>query len=148
MQAVLVNETPLDAGLLLSAFIAHVGDAGGVTSFAGQVRGGKTETLTLTRLEPMTTNEITQAVSDAVGWFGLTHAVVRHRVGSMRVGETIVFVATAAPHRRAAFEACDSLMDYLKTRAVFWKQESGEGGTRWIEPREQDYNDAKRWIIP
>ena len=145
MQAVIVGETLLDAGALLSRFLAHVGDAGGVASFAGQVRGGDTQTLTLTRLEPMTTREIEQAVEDAVSRFGLTGAMVRHRVGAMGVGETIVFVATAAPHRRAAFEACDCLMDYLKTRAVFWKQETGAKGARWIEPREQDYQDAQRW---
>ena len=141
----MVSEAPLDAGALLSAFLAHVGDAGGVSSFAGQVRGGETETLTLTRLEPLTTREIAHAVKDAVARFGLTGAAVRHRVGPMSVGETIVFVATAAPHRRAAFEACDCLMDYLKTRAVFWKRETGRGGARWIEPREQDYQDAQRW---
>ena len=140
-----MGEAPLEAGALLSEFLAHVGDAGGVTSFSGQVRGGDTDTLTLTRLEPLTTNGIAEAVEDAVARFGLTDAAVRHRVGPTAVGETIVFVATAAPHRRAAFEACDCLMDYLKTRAVFWKREAGGNGARWIEPREQDYTDASRW---
>ena len=145
MERVRVAEDALDAGALLSTFLAHVGDAGGVTSFAGQVRGGTTHTLTLTRLEPLTTREITEAVDATIARFDLVDAVVRHRVGPMAVGETIVFVATAAPHRRAAFEACDYLMDYLKTRAVFWKQESGMDGANWIEPREQDYADATRW---
>ena len=55
------------------------------------------------------------------------------------------FVATAAPHRRAAFQACDYLMDYLKSRAPFWKKEHGPGGARWIEPRDQDHADIARW---
>ena len=60
-------------------------------------------------------------------------------------GEAIVFVAAAAEHRRAAFEAADFLMDYLKTRAPFWKKESGPDGERWIEPRPSDYQDLERW---
>ena len=63
----------------------------------------------------------------------------------MRAGETIVFVATASKHRRAAFEAADFLMDYLKTEAVFWKKETTPDGATWIEPRQGDYQDAARW---
>ena len=63
-------------------------------------------------------------------------------------GEAIVFVATAAAHRREAFEAADQLMDYLKSRAPFWKKEHGPGGARWIEPTERDLTDAARWDKP
>lgn len=63
----------------------------------------------------------------------------------MNPSETIVFVAAASKHRRDAFEATDFLMDYLKTEAFFWKKEVYENGEKWIEPRAQDYSDAKRW---
>ena len=71
--------------------------------------------------------------------------MVQHRVGEMKAGDTIVFVATASAHRRAAFEAADFLMDYLKTKAVFWKREKTDLGDAWIEPRDADYADAERW---
>ena len=70
------------------------------------------------------------------------------RSGRIAPGEAIVFVATAARHRREAFEACDFLMDYLKSRAPFWKKEHAADGPRWIEPRSQDYDDAARWDAP
>ena len=63
----------------------------------------------------------------------------------MGVGDPIVLVAAAAAHRRAAFEACDFLMDYLKTEAIFWKRETSANGTTWIEPRSEDYDDNNRW---
>ena len=66
-------------------------------------------------------------------------------MGKIAPGDAIVFVATAATHRRAAFEACDFLMDYLKSRAPFWKKETGPEGSRWIEPRDQDHADIARW---
>jgi molybdopterin synthase catalytic subunit len=77
--------------------------------------------------------------------FGLADLLILHRVGKIAPGEAIVFVATAASHRREAFEACDFLMDYLKSRAPFWKKEHGPQGERWIEPRAQDHADIARW---
>ena len=71
-----------------------------------------------------------------------------HRTGRISPGEPIVFVATAAAHRRAAFEAADQLMDYLKSRAPFWKKSAGPAGERWIEPTPRDYEDAARWDPP
>ena len=71
---------------------------------------------------------------------------VLHRIGEIPVGDTIVFVAAASKHRREAFEAVDFLMDYLKTEAIFWKKEITMNDSKWIEPREKDYLDAKRWI--
>ena len=68
-----------------------------------------------------------------------------HRSGAVAPGETIVFVAAAAVHRRAAFEAADYMMDRLKTDAIFWKREDGPGGSRWIEPGEDDYKARERW---
>ena len=68
-----------------------------------------------------------------------------HRTGRMEVGEPVVFVAVAAAHRRAAFEGCDYLMDYLKSRAPFWKKSHGPAGAAWIEPTAQDSADLARW---
>ena len=66
-------------------------------------------------------------------------------MGRIAPGDAIVFVATAASHRRAAFEACDFLMDYLKSKAPFWKKEHGPDGARWVEPTAQDHTDRDRW---
>ena len=68
--------------------------------------------------------------------------------GRIAPGEAIVFVATAARHRREAFEACDYLMDYLKSRAPFWKKSHGQDGARWIEPTDRDRTDLERWETP
>ena len=85
------------------------------------------------------------ARSGARARFGLDDYGIVHRVGKIAPGEPVVFVATAAKHRRAAFEACDYLMDYLKSRAPFWKKEHGPDGARWVEPRDQDHADIARW---
>ena len=77
--------------------------------------------------------------------FDLIDLAIVHRIGKIAPGRPVVFVATAARHRRAAFEACDYLMDYLKSRAPFWKKEHGPDGARWIEPRDQDHHDLARW---
>ena len=70
---------------------------------------------------------------------------ILHRVGTLEPGEPIVFVGVASAHRQAAFQACDFVMDYLKTRAPFWKKESTEDGARWVEGRESDHAAAQRW---
>ena len=77
--------------------------------------------------------------------FGLEEVLILHRVGKIPPGEPVVFVATAARHRRAAFEGCDFLMDYLKSKAPFWKKEHGPDGARWVEPRPEDHADLARW---
>ena len=74
---------------------------------------------------------------------------VVHRTGRVGAGEPVVFVAAAAAHRRAAFQGCDRMMDFLKSRAPFWKKEhAADGSARWIEPRPQDHADAARWDRP
>ena len=87
-------------------------------------------------------------VADANARFDLQDVRIVHRVGKIAPGEPIVFVAAASSHRRAAFEACDFLMDYLKSRAPFWKKETGPDGARWIEPKPQDHADIARWESP
>lgn len=148
MVPVLVNTDPLDAGKLLSDFTSANCEAGAIVSCVGQVRaeGGDVNRLHLQSYEPLTTAGILDEINAVRARFDLVDLIVRHRIGDIAAGETIVFVAAASAHRRAAFEAADSLMDALKTRAVFWKREDGPDGPKWIEPRAQDYTDAKRWI--
>jgi len=138
---------PFDPGALLAGFCENRTDVGAVTSFTGLARAeaGSTTALELEAYPGFTEAEIGKTADRARVRFGLDDLLVLHRVGRIAPGEAIVFVATAARHRRAAFEACDFLMDYLKTRAPFWKKEHGPAGTRWIEPRPEDHVDLKRW---
>ena len=144
-----VSDAPIDASALLQAFETAAAGAGGIVTFSGQVRpeaaNGAVTSLFLQAYSPMTENGISAAIDNAKSRWPLTHVQVAHRVGEIRPGETIVFVATASAHRRAAFEAADFLMDYLKTEAVFWKKESTDQSELWIEPRADDYADAERW---
>ena len=151
MISVTVQSEAFDPGAALSGFCRDAGvDAGGVTSFTGLARADRGQTLAL-ELEayPGFTEPWIQALAQgAVERFALAGALVIHRIGQIRPGEAIVFVATAARHRRQAFEAADYLMDHLKSRAPFWKKEHGPEGARWIEPRPADYQDLSRWDGP
>jgi molybdopterin synthase catalytic subunit len=147
--AVRVQTEPFDAGALLTAFSAGRTQAGGVVSFTGLAReatdGSAVATLELDSYPGFTEPAIAAMEAEALQRFHVQDLLIVHRYGPIAPGEAIVFVAAAAEHRRAAFEAADFLMDYLKTRAPFWKKESGPGGERWIEPRPSDYDDIKRW---
>ncbi|MEI9887422.1 MAG: molybdenum cofactor biosynthesis protein MoaE [Rhizomicrobium sp.] len=122
---------------------------GAVASFVGLVRGGDDLTaLTLEHYPQMTEREIGRIAAEAQARWPLESLTIIHRVGRLTVGERIVLVAVAASHRAAAFEACEFLMDYLKTRAPFWKQEERGGTTRWVEHRDADAAAAERWRKP
>ena len=108
---------------------------------------GPVDTLYLEAHPVMTERGIETAIKNARTRWSLQSARVIHRIGMMKPGDAIVFVATSAKHRRSAFLAADYLMDYLKTEAVFWKKESGPGGAKWIEPRTEDYEDGARWTM-
>lgn len=148
---IIVSPDEIDSGARLSAFEASVGEAGAVVSFSGLVRPraaqGDVKILHLQAYSPMTENGIELALKEAKSRWPLSNAIIIHRIGDMHPGDTIVFVATASKHRRAAFEAADFLMDYLKTKAVFWKRETSDAGDVWIEPRDEDYSDATRWDL-
>ena len=121
-------------------------DIGGVASFVGVVRGDDNlQSLTLEHYPGMTEREIESHVEEAAKRWPLLGTTVIHRVGTLKPGERIVLVITASSHRGAAFEACEFLMDYLKTRAPFWKREDREGESTWVEARISDANAAKRW---
>jgi len=141
-----ISETSFDPEAELRAFRQSVSNAGAIASFTGIVRDdGQTEALTLSHYPSFTESHIEGFVKQAKGRWSLQGVAIIHRVGTMTVGEPIVFVASASAHRRDAFEACDYLMDRLKCDAPFWKQETIGGETRWIEPRAQDRADLDRW---
>ncbi|MEM6900946.1 MAG: molybdenum cofactor biosynthesis protein MoaE [Pseudomonadota bacterium] len=145
-----LTPAPFDPAETLSAFTARAEGAGAIVSFTGLVRpeskSGRVSNLHLQAYSPMTETGIQTAHDRAMGRWSLTSAEIVHRIGDMVPRDPIVFVATAADHRRAAFEAADFLMDYLKTEAVFWKKETrASGETVWIEARKEDYTDSARW---
>jgi molybdopterin synthase catalytic subunit len=134
----------------LQAVISAAIIEGAIVSFVGLARplatgGAPVERLVLEHHPILTQRSLEQIAADAVERFAVHHVRVVHRCGIIPAGEPIVFAAAAAPHRRAAFEAADFLMDRLKTDAVFWKREDGPSGSTWIEPREADYADRGRW---
>ena len=119
---------------------------GAIVTFSGIVRGGNgVSALELEHHDRLTEFEIGEAAAEAYSRWPLIDIEIAHRIGRIPVGETVVFVGTAAAHRRAAFEACDFLMDFLKTRAPFWKREWRGDSATWVEPREEDYADTARW---
>lgn len=134
----------------LGRFMADLTDAGAVVSFCGVARGAtrsgeKVEALHLDHYPGMTERSLEDIANDGAARFEVRDVLVIHRCGTIQPGAVIVFVATASPHRRAAFLAADYLMDRLKTEAVFWKKEEGVDGARWIEPTDEDRADRERW---
>ena len=142
-----LTEEAFDPGALLGGFARGRSETGAVATFTGIARAeaGSTSILELEAYPGFTEAEIGRIAERARERFSLHDLMILHRVGRIAPGEPIVFVATAAGHRRAAFEACDFLMDYLKSRAPFWKKEHGPAGPRWIEPTAQDHADRDRW---
>ena len=137
---------PFDPNAEIDPFARAVPEAGAIATFVGKVRpGGGVEALELSHYEPLTLPGMMALADQALGRWDLQGVLVLHRVGLLHPGEPIVMVSTAATHRRAAFEACDFLMDHLKSNAWFWKREKAGGQWRWIEPRDQDHSDLARW---
>jgi molybdopterin synthase catalytic subunit len=138
---------PFDAGAELNAFRQGRRESGAVVSFLGIARGegGAATAVELDAYPAFSLARIEAIAAEAVTRFHLHDVAVIHRIGRIAAGEEIVLAMTAAAHRREAFEACDFLMDYLKSRAPFWKKEHGPSGSRWIEPTERDLKDVARW---
>ncbi len=122
---------------------------GAVVTFIGKVRemnqSASVSGMTLEHYPGMTEHALQQIVSQAQGRWPLLECRVIHRVGSLALGDQIVFVGVASQHREAAFEACHFIMDYLKTRAPFWKKEQTTNGERWVEAKDSDTQAAEKW---
>lgn len=141
---VLVQPQPFDAGALTRGFGAG---AGAVVTFTGLVRADDgLVALEIEHYPGMTERALAEHAQAAADRFGLTDVLVVHRHGRLEVGQPIMMVATAARHRRAAFDAADFLMDWLKSRAPFWKREIGPDGPRgWVAARPEDEAALGRW---
>ena len=140
--AVRVQREDFDLGAEAAALEAG---AGAVVTFTGIVRGGDVSAMTLEHYPGMTEAALAEIEAEARARWPLSGATIIHRVGRLLPGERIMMVAAASAHRQAAFEAAEFLMDYLKTRAPFWKKEETGAGTRWVDARETDESAARRW---
>nr|WP_240458171.1 molybdopterin synthase catalytic subunit MoaE [Vibrio neptunius] len=123
--------------------------SGAVVTFVGKVRdmnlGDKVTGLSLEHYPGMTEKALDEICQKAEQRWPLLDVRVIHRVGDLNIGDQIVFVGVSSAHRGAAFEACEFIMDYLKTQAPFWKKERTTEETRWVESRESDTKAAERW---
>ena len=130
-------------------YLAQGSAAGAVVTFVGKVRdmnlGDNVTGLTLEHYPGMTEKSLLSICDQAEQRWPLLAVRVIHRVGDLDIGDQIVYVGVSSAHRQAAFEACEFIMDYLKTQAPFWKKERTTSQTRWVESRESDHDAAKRW---
>jgi molybdopterin synthase catalytic subunit len=141
-----VQAEPFDLGAETSAFAAGVDGAGAVVTFTGMVRGdGGLHAMEIEHYPGMTESALADYTAAAMDRFRLADALVIHRHGRLAVGEPIMMVATAAPHRADAFAAAEYLMDWLKSRAPFWKKEIGADGAAWVAAKDDDEVSLARW---
>ena len=145
-----LEEQDFGADRELASFASTLDGEGAVVSFVGiarnrSVAGEKVEQLVLEAHPRLTLPSLAQIGEAALARFPISALRIVHRSGSVLPGQTIVFVAAAAVHRRAAFDAADYMMDRLKTDALFWKREDRISGRHWIEPREDDHAARERW---
>ena len=143
--SVSIQEADFDVGTEIEALSADDDGAGAVASFVGRVRGTDILAMTLEHYPAMTERALEDIVAAAASRWQLRRVRVIHRVGRLLPGQRIVFVGVSAAHRGAAFAACEFIMDYLKTRAPFWKKEETAAGARWVDARESDDTAAARW---
>lgn len=153
--AVRVQRDDFDIGAELAALSDGDTGIGGVCSFTGLVRdlhpqagedAGTVRALTLEHYPGMTERQLEAIEAEAQVRWPLSASLIIHRYGRMEPGERIVLVACASAHREAAFEACRFIMDWLKTKAPFWKlEDTGAAGERWVAARHSDDDAAKRW---
>lgn len=144
-----VQDVDFDAAVEGLRLVAGRSDVGGVVTFIGYCRdeGGTLAALELEHYPGMAEEELTRIAAGAAGRWPLLGVVVIHRYGRIKPGEQIVMVACASAHRRAAFEAADFLMDFLKSHAPFWKKEHRLDGSSgdWVEAKAADAKDLSRW---
>jgi molybdopterin synthase catalytic subunit len=150
-----VQQEDFDVGAELAALTAGRTDVGGVTSFVGLVRdmvgtpgagGSPIAAMTLEHYPGMTEKALAAIEAEALARWPLQATLIIHRFGRLAPGERIVLVATASAHREAAFDACRFLIDWLKTKAPFWKLEDTPGGAHWVAADARDDAAAARWV--
>lgn len=141
-----IQAEPFDPAHEMAAF-GKTAHTGAIVTFTGLVRddSGTIETLEIEHYPGMTEAVVTEYAHEAVTRFDLSDVLVIHRFGAFQVGDPIMMVATAARHRKAAFEAAEYLMDWLKSRAPFWKKEIGAKGGHWVAAKADDEALLKRW---
>ena len=147
-----VQEAAFDIGAEIDALRAGDARVGAVAAFVGTVRDinddAPVSSMLLEHYPGMTERALEAIVTDARARFDILDALVIHRVGRLAPRDAIVLVAVTGAHRGAAFDACAFIMDYLKTRAPFWKKETTPTGERWVEARDSDDAAAARWSAP
>jgi len=144
-----VQTEDFDVSREIDALCAGDARVGAVASFVGLVRdvndAAEVRKLTLEHYPGMTEKALAGIVAEAKSRWNISEALVVHRVGELAPGDRIVLVAVTGSHRGEAFAACEFIMDYLKTRAPFWKKEQTPAGERWVEARASDEEKASRW---
>ncbi len=144
-----VQEADFDVGAELTAMRVRDARIGAQASFLGLVRdlndGASVAGMTLEHYPGMTEKALNEIVADAKGRWDIFDALVIHRVGPLAPCDQVVLVAVTSAHRGEAFAACEFIMDFLKTRAPFWKKEDTADGGRWVDARETDNSAAERW---
>jgi molybdopterin synthase catalytic subunit len=149
MPRVRVQAEDFDAGRELETLTAGRKDVGAVASFVGLVRdandGASVKSMTLEHYPGMTEKALADICEQAMSRWDLIDTLVIHRIGALKPGDRIVLVGVSSAHRGEAFAACEFIMDYLKTRAPFWKREETPQGARWVEARDSDDAAAGRW---
>ncbi len=147
--SVRVHEQDFDVSAELAAMRRGNPKIGAIASFVGVVRdineGSSVATMTLEHYPGMTEKAITEIIDQARGRWEVLDALVIHRVGTLKPTDQIVLVIVASTHRVDAFAACEFIMDFLKTRAPFWKKEITPNGARWVDARVTDSRAAERW---
>ncbi len=145
-----VQREDFDVGAEIERLTAGNHDIGGVVTFVGLVRdlagGAAIKAMTLEHYPGMTEKQLTEIEAEANRRWQLSASLIIHRYGRLEPGERIVLVVTASPHREAAFEACHFLIDWLKTKAPFWKLEDTDKGEKWVAADARDDAAAARWV--
>ena len=145
-----VQAEPFDFGAEANAFAAQVQGAGAVVTFTGLVRDipGGLSVMEIEHYPGMTERALERIRAEAMARWSLADALIIHRHGRLTAGDMIMMVATASRHRADAFAAAEFLMDYLKSRAPFWKKEHGAGGAEWVAAKDEDEAALDRWQAP
>ncbi len=143
-----VQEEAFDLGAEANAFAAGDDANGAIVTFTGVVRdlaSGDLDVMEIEHYPGMTERALTKIAGEAKERWSLGDVLVIHRHGRLAPGDRIMMVATAAPHRKDAFEAAEYLMDYLKSRAPFWKKEITNSGAQWVAAKDEDEDALTRW---